>query len=259
MRAALALVLALAVLPPAAWAGDGEEIEPDRSGLSTSTATVGRGAVQVEAGFNYGHERMGGSPTEKRFGLEAAVRVGLTEALEVGVVSEPLVRLRGSVSDTGHGDVTLQAKYRFLDERAPWPSLGLLPYVTLPVTEEPFGSGKTDAGLVLLASFGLPWQLSLDANAGLAALGQSRPAGYLLQAFAAAGLSRDLGAAFTLFGDLVYASREARDGRGTVLLDAGVIYRPVRRVALDASIVTALAGSAPDWTMRAGVSVRLGR
>jgi hypothetical protein len=255
----LAIVLALALLPLAAWAGDDDEIEPDRSGLATSTATVPGGAVQVESGFNYGHERMRGGPTEKRFGLEASVRVGLTEALEVGVVSEPLVGLRGSVDATGHGEVTVQAKYRFLGERAPWPSLGILPYVTLPVTEEPFGSGKTDAGLILLASLGLPWQLSLDANAGLAALGQSRPSGYLVQAFAAAGLSGDLGAALTLFGDLVYSSREARDARGTVLLDAGVIYRPVRRVALDASVVTALAGSAPDWTVRGGVSIRLGR
>jgi hypothetical protein len=43
-----------------------------------------------------------------------------------------------------------------------------------------------------------------------------------------------------------------------VLLDLGVIWRPTRNVALDASAVTALAGRGPDWALRAGVSVRFG-
>ena len=43
------------------------------------------------------------------FGLEAAVRIGLTEAFEVGFMGEPLVRLRNEVDDTGHGDFMLIA------------------------------------------------------------------------------------------------------------------------------------------------------
>jgi hypothetical protein len=258
----LVLALMLILLPLGAWADDEKDkIQPDRSGASTSTAVVGAGAVQIETGFNYGHERMGGAGTEKRFGLEAAVRIGLTDRLEVGVVSEPLVRLRGDVDDTGHGDFTLTAKWRFFDppEGSPWPSLAVLPSVTLPVTEEPFGSGKSDFGALLLASFDLPWQLGLDLNAGLKAVGQNRPSGYLLQAFVGAGLSRDVAEALTLFTDLVYTSRDERDGRDTVILDGGIIYRPARNVALDASVVTSLAGAAPDWTVRAGLSVRFGR
>jgi outer membrane putative beta-barrel porin/alpha-amylase len=259
---ALVVALALVLLPLGAWADDEKDkIQPDRSGASTSTATVGAGAVQIEAGFNYGHERIGGAATQKRFGLEAAVRVGLTTTFEVGVLSEPLVRLRNDVDDTGHGDFTLNAKWRFFDppEGSPWPSLAVLPFVTLPVTEEPIGSGKTDFGAILLASFELPWQLGLDLNAGLRVIGQTRPSGYLPQAFVGAGLSRDVAEGFTLFTDLVYTSREERDGRDTVTLDGGIVYRPARNVALDASVVTSLAGNAPDWTVRAGVSVRFGR
>ena len=258
---ALALALALALAPLVARAADEADIQPDRSGASTATEVVGAGAVQVETGFNYGHERRGGAPTQTRFGVEAAVRIGLTKDLEVGFISEPFVRLRGDVNDTGHGDFTLNAKWRFFDapDGSPWPDLAILPFVTLPVTEAPFGSGKTDFGAILLASFDLPAQVSLDLNAGLAALGQRRPSGYLLQAFVGGGLSRDFGRTFTLFTDLVYTSREERDARDTVILDGGVIYRPARNVALDASVVTSLAGQAPDWTVRAGVSVRFGR
>jgi hypothetical protein len=262
MRTA-ALAVALLLLSVAAAAedkNDEDEIQPDRSGVSTSAATVGAGVVQIETGFNYGHERVGGRPTQTKFGLEAAVRIGLTENLEVGFSSEPFVRLRGDVDDTGHGDFTLNAKWRFFKpvEGSPWPQLALLPSVTLPVTEEPFGSGKTDFGALLLVSFDLPWQIGLDLNAGMYALGQSQPSGYLLQAFVGAGLSKDIGAV-TLFTDFVYTSRETRHERDTVILDGGVIYRPTRNVALDASVVTSLAGQAPDWTVRAGVSVRFGK
>ena len=162
---------------------------------------------------------------------------------------------------TDHGDFTLAAKYRFLDgPEGSWlPSLGLLPFVKLPVSEEPLGSGKTDVGALLLVSLELPARLNLDFNGGLAAVGQSRPSGYLLEAILAAGLSRDLGERLTLFTDLFYATRDERQGRDGLLLDAGVIWRPTPDVALDASVVTSLAGRGPDWALRGGVSVRFGR
>ena len=260
----LALAVALALLAAGGAAAqdkdDERNIEADRASATTSTNIVGAGAVQLETGFNYGHERSGGRPTQTRFGLEAAVRIGLTDDLEVGVQAEPFVRLRGDVDDTGHGDFTLIAKWRFFKpaEGSPWPQLALLPSVTLPVTEDPFGSGKTDFGALLLASFELPWELSLDLNAGLLAIGQNRPSGYLLQALVGAGLSRDIGD-FTLFTDVLYNSRATREERDTVILDGGVAYRVTRNVALDASVVTSLAGQAPDWTVRAGVSVRFGK
>jgi hypothetical protein len=257
---AAALVLLAITAVAAQDKDDAEPIQPDRSSATTGAGIVGAGAVQIETGFNYGHERAGGRPTQKRFGLEAAVRVGLIDDLEVGVVSEPFVRLRGDVDDTGHGDFTLNAKWRFFKpaEGSPWPQLAVVPSMTLPVTEDPFGSGKTDFGAILIASFELPWQLGLDLNAGMYAIGQNQPSGCLLQAFVGAGISKDI-AAFSFFTDVVYTSRDTRDGRDTVILDGGVMYRPARNVALDASVVTSLAGQAPDWTVRAGVSVRFGK
>jgi hypothetical protein len=91
------------------------------------------------------------------------------------------------------------------------------------------------------------------------AVGQLHPDGYLLQALVAAGLSRDVAESVTLFTDLVYASRDERVGRDSVLVDLGAVWRPTRNIALDASVVTSLAGSGPDWAVRGGVSVRFGR
>jgi hypothetical protein len=259
----LAAACVLALLPlGAGWAAEEPEpINPDRAGAATSAATVGRGAIQIEAGLAYEHERVAGSPSERRFTVEATLRAGVTERLELRVQGEPLVRLRGAEDATDHGDFGLGAKYRFLDapEDSWQPSLALLPFVTLPVSEPPIGTGKTDFGALLLASFALPAQMSLDVNAGLAAIGQTRPGGYLLQAIVAAGGSRDLAAGLTLFSDVFYTSRDERASRDSVVLDAGVVWRPTRDVAFDASGVTSLTGPGPDWAVRAGVSVRFGR
>jgi hypothetical protein len=257
------LLAALAVLLPLA-AGAAEEpepIAPDRAGASTGTSTVGAGAVQVETGLAYRRESVAGGPAERQFNVDLLARVGVTDRLDLGFFGDPLVRLRNDVDATDHGDFTLFAKYRFLDapDDSRVPSLGVLPFVKLPVAEEPFGSGKTDFGALLLASFALPASLSLDLNAGMAAVGQSCPGGYLPQALAAAGLGHDVTDSLALFTDLFYATREQRGGRDTLLLDAGVLWRPTRDLALDASAVTSLAGAGPDWAVRGGVSVRFGR
>jgi hypothetical protein len=261
IRLALSVVLLLLLLPLGARAADEvEPISPDRAGAASGTGTVGRGGFQVESGLAYLRESVAGGPAERRFRVEAGLRAGVVDRFELRLEGVPLVRMRGAEDETGLGDLFVAAKYRFLDAADDsWrPSLGVLPFVKLPVAEEPIGSEKTDFGGLLLASFALPGQVSLDLDAGLAAVGQSRPGGYLLQALVAAGASRDVLEWLTLFTDLVYASREERAGRDTVLLDLGVIWRPTRNVALDASAVTALAGRGPDWALRAGVSVRFG-
>ena len=90
--------------------------------------------------------------------------------------------LRGPQDDTGWGEVSLEAKYRFFDGREGrwWPSLGLLPIVKFPTAHAPHGTNVPDFGLTGLASFTLPGGFSLDANLGVNALAQ-RPSGYLAQ------------------------------------------------------------------------------
>ena len=100
-------------------------------------------------------------------------------------------------------------------------------------------------------------RINLDLNAGLAGIGQSS-GGYLAQAQAALGLSRDVTRTLQLFTDLSFASRDERHGRSSVGLDAGVVVWPTFNIAVDASFVTSLVGQGPDWGFRSGVSVRFG-
>jgi len=252
------LVLALAAGPAAAAES---EVAPDRPSVSNSAETVPLGAVQIETGIGYQVSSVAGSATERRTGWAVTLRAGLSDRLEARIESEPFVYLRADREDTGPGDVTLGLKYRFLDaaEGQWWPALGVQPFVKLPAASEPIGSGRPDFGAVALASLSLPWDLSLDVNAGVTLVGQARPSGYIVQAVASAALGRRLNERLSVYGEVFFASRGERGGRDAVGVDAGLSFFVTPRVALDGAVETVLRGSGPDYGVRAGLSVRFGR
>jgi len=253
----LVLALALAALL-AVPARAQDEIEPDRPGVSTGTRTVPVRAVQLEAGLEYGQTSDGA--TAHRFAVEGTLRVGLTERLELRLDGEPLVHLHGPADDTDHGDLTLSVKYRFFDPDpgTGLPSLGVLPFVKLPLASAPIGSERVDFGLTLLASAELPWALALDANAGVAAVGQRDPDGFLVQGLVSASLARRFLERLTVFAELFFASRDERAGRHQLGTDGGVIFLATRTIAVDGAVETTLSGDGPNYTVRAGLSVRFG-
>jgi hypothetical protein len=240
---------------------DDDALDPDRPDVSSGTRTVGARRVQLETGVLLERTRLAGEPTERRIAAETLLRIGVTERLDLRVDAEPIVALRGVEDAIDVGDFRVGAKWRFFEasETTAWPRLALLPSVKLPTAPTPIGSGKADYALLLAASFELPADLALDATAGLAAIGQTRPSGYLLQALVSASLSRKLAPAVTGFGEIFYASREEWSGRDQVGVDAGVVWTVLPNLALDAAVGTSLYGRLPDVFVRAGGSVRFGR
>ena len=55
-------------------------------------------------------ERAGGAPTERRFRIEAGLRAGVTERLELRIEGFPFVRVRGADDDSGAGDFLVGGK-----------------------------------------------------------------------------------------------------------------------------------------------------
>ena len=234
-----------------------EEIQPDRPEQTESARLVPRGAVQLESGLVFSRERRAGLTAEKTFAAEADLRIGVARSLELNVGWEPLVRVRGPEDDTGIGDVTLAVRYRFVEggEDVPWPPhVAVKPFVKLPVADAPLGTGRPDFGALLMASFELPAEFELEVNVGGAALGQ-RGHGYLGQAIATASLSRDLASSLLGFFELLFNSREERDGREQLAINVGLVYRLTRALTVDAGVQTSLAGRGPDYVVRTGVSV----
>jgi hypothetical protein len=228
-----------------AHAAEDAAVAPDRPSVTNSAQTVPPGSLQIETGVEYGRTSRAGEAAERRLAWQGTFRLGLTDRLEVRLEGEPLVRLRGSEDETGAGDLALGLKYRFLDqaEQSRWP----------------IGSGRTDFGIVGLASWDLPWDLSLDINAGLVAVGQSQPDGYLIQGLASASLGKQITGRLSGFVEVFFASRGERDGRHNLGFDTGVSFLLTRLVALDAAVETSLTGRGPDYAVRAGVSVRFSR
>jgi Putative MetA-pathway of phenol degradation len=255
-RAVLMLVL-LAMIPsiPPALAA---EIEPDRPEVTESARLVPRGAVQLESGLAFSSERRAGLATEKTFEADANLRMGVSRHVELNLGWEPLVRVRGPEDDTGIGDVTLGVRYRFVEgfEDELWPPhLAVKVFAKLPAAAEPLGTGRPDFGVLLLASFELWQDFELEVNVGAAAIGQTRPSGFLGQAIATASLSRDLAPSLLGFVELLFNSREERGGREQLALNVGLVYRLTSTLAVDAGVQTSVVGQGPDYVVRTGLSV----
>jgi len=232
-------------------------VEPDRPNISNSTHTVPVKALQVELGLEY--VRAHNDPTERRLALQTTLRTGLSDRLEVRLDGVPLVRLKEASDDIGMGDIAPGLKYHVFDppEGQGWPALGIQPFVKIPTARVPIGSGRLDAGLLVLADQDLPGAVQLTVNAGLVVVGQ--PHGALLQGLASAAVSREWGGRLTPFLEMFFASRDEREGHDTLGLDTGLVYLLTRRVAIDAAAETTLNRRRPDYALRTGLSLLLGR
>ena len=254
---AIAIVVILVV--SLGWAADDGllTVEPDRPDISNSTHTVPVRALQVELGLEYA--RVHHDTTERRLAAQTTLRTGLSDHLEIRLDSEPLVWLKEDSDHVGLGDLAVGLKARVFEPPAGqgWPALGVQPFVKIPTARTPIGSGRLDAGALLLADQDLPWEMQLTVNGGLVVVGQ--PHGALLQGLASASLSRDFWGRLSPFLELFFASREERDGHDIVGLDTGVVYLVTRRVAMDAAVEMTLNRHRPDYALRTGVSLLVGR
>ncbi len=204
---------------------------------------------------------MGGGPTERQLSVQGVLRLGLTPALEISLEGVPFVWVRAAEDDHGSGDYTLGLKYRFhaSSSDGAGPALALKPFVKLPAAREPIGSERPDFGVLLLMTLGLPWGLGLDADAGVAAIGQRRPDGFIPQGIVSASLSWAVTERLSTISELSFSTKDERDGRAGLLTTLALMYRVIPHLAVDAGMRTTLAGQGPDWSAFIGLSVRLGR
>lgn len=250
------LVLLIAVVPVGAQ--ENNTVDPDRPGVSTSAETLPRGVLQLETGVDYSRERRAGEPTERRTSLTAAVRYGLADGVELRLEGEPFVALRGAEDANDVGDISVGVKWRLLEgvegER---PAVAVLPIVKLPTAPEPIGTERPDFALLGLASFNLG-RVSLEFNAGVAAIAQRDPDGYLVQALLVGAAAVDVTKRFKVLGEVFYNSRSERDGDDLVGALAGAVDTVARNLAIDVAATTTLAGRGPDYGLQAGITIRFG-
>ena len=116
-----------------------------------------------------------------------------------------------------------------------------------PGGERPIGTGRPDFGLLLLASFSLPWEFELEVNVGAAAIGQVDSGSYRAQAIASAAVSRDIVHGLFGFVELFYRSREQRDEGQQLNVNAGLVYRITPTLASTPGVQRHSWAQGPDY------------
>jgi hypothetical protein len=126
------------------------EMETDRPDTTESPYSVDAGHFQLELDVATGERDEG--ETELALGA-ANLKAGLTSSMDLQLLFEPYVKRGG---DSGVGDLTLRLKRNLWGNDGGKSAFGVMPFVRLPTSAEPIGTGHTEAGLVLPLALELP-------------------------------------------------------------------------------------------------------
>ena len=144
-RGAIAALLLLAAFTPSAYAA--------HPLISDDSGTQGAGNWQLEVNTDHTRTRDDGQTAWARQ-LNTTLTRGVTDELDVAA-NLPLQRnsASGEPAQSGVADVTVQAKWRFYDNKQGW-SLALRPAVTLPTGSDSkgLGNGRATAGATLIST-----------------------------------------------------------------------------------------------------------
>jgi hypothetical protein len=258
--ALLAPIQAKAQAQPAAAVDD--YINPDRPGIADGSNVVGAGRFQIETGVQEEFRHSGGA-SDRTLLLPTLVRLGLSKDWELRVettgayiwdrVSDPA---SGVTKSQGADPVSLGLKYHFQDTAGiSQPSLGVILRVFAPSGSGPFKTSHTTADLRLAADWDIAPKWSLNPNVGVAVYesgGRTYEAGLF-----ATTLNYNPSPILNFFIDTGVQSPETKNGRTSVIYDAGVAYIIGHDIQLDASVGTGAAGSTPPHPfVSVGISKR---
>jgi len=132
--------------------GRDEPLVGDRPDFTESTATVGRGVVQLETGYTYFFDEEHGEKTAGHSFPEPLLRVGLlAEWLEFRIgwnyAEKKGIGPGGSTVETGSEDLYLGLKLAMTPQEGILPEMALIPQMTVPVGDPPFTAGEVLPGL----------------------------------------------------------------------------------------------------------------
>jgi hypothetical protein len=250
---AIPILLLAAIAAPAL--AEEDYASPDRPGIADSSAVVGAGRFQVEAGLQdaLGDE---GGVHDRQLSTPLLLRLGLSDRFEARVESEGHVWERASdpaagvVHAEGWAPVSVGFKYRLRE------GAGVIVRLFPASGSGGFGTGHVTGDVRLAADWDLGHGLSLNPNLGLARYeddqGRAFAAGLFAMTFSYAPSQR-----FSLFVDTAEQVPEVKDGRASAVVDGGLAWMLNRDVQVDLSVGTGVAGLTPPHPFfGAGISKR---
>jgi hypothetical protein len=266
MKKLLLPVIAVCCLAPvAAFAGSSHPL------ITSDTETVAPSKFEAETAIEYSSNKIDsdfGSVKLTKFTLQETVIGGIIPELDafitVPYISGTAKTDLGSESKSGLGDVTIGAKWKFMnvDKIA----LAVKPFVILPVGDEKklLGKGGAGFGAALVASTKLDDQIAIDANLGLLHqsikttddfTGDSKTDSYNEFDFSVAGkyeFSRELKGV----GELAYSKTDQTGSKALAFLGAGAVYAALPNLDVDAGLRIGLTKETEDFIVLAGATYK---
>lgn len=264
MRALLAAVALLSAAP--AWAQEapqgGDDAQPaeprfcpTRPSLGGSSCTTEPGRVHVEMSlFDWQRDDRADSRDDRIVVGDLLTRFGIgskTE-LQLGWTAFGHDRSRDKVSGDvdsadGTGDVTLALRQHLAGKAGKPFSLGIQPFVTLPVGRYPVGAGDWSAGLIVPVQYDLTKKLAVQFTAEGDAATNESGSGQHLAYSGILGLRYKLTDDINLIGELQMERDRDPSGHETHALAAGsVSWKAGKRFQIDAQAIAGLNRTSPD-------------
>jgi hypothetical protein len=218
------------------------------------------GQFEFEAGAAYEHDS-----DCKHWDVPFGLTYGVIRSVEIGVgfggqFEERTERLDDGreecTREHGIGDLTLGAKWQFLESCPLGARHAIVPSVKFPTADEDreLGSGKTDYDLTWVASRALGEKAGVHLNVGYSWIGGSDD-DVLHYGMAA---DYQILEAVQWVGE-VFAERETASGSETVVqYNTGFRWNPVDGLTLDIAGGSKISGDAPDFTATAGLTWAFG-
>lgn len=257
------LAQALPATKPASAAPQPDLINPDRPGIADGSGVIGPRRFQVEVGVQQEFRKDSGVSTRNTF-IPLLVRVGIDSRWEGRIegnsfnflrTSDPMV---GASNTAGLSPFSIGFKYHFQDQPGPGkrPSLGTIFRLFPASGSSAFLTNHTTGDLRLVADWALSDQWSLNPNVGIGIYEDGSGQAFTAGLFALT-LNYNPTARVNPFLDLGFQGPEQRNGRSSLIFDAGVAFITSRSVQLDISYGTgALGRSTPHPFWSAGISIR---
>jgi hypothetical protein len=245
-----------------------EEEEPivtDRPDFTEASSTVGRGRVQLEAGYTYYRDHSGATRTITRTFPEALLRIGMFAdwfELRFGetYVHSPTTEF-GLRTDhaIGWSDLYVGAKFGLTEQNAHLPEMALVIQATLPTGAQSVKSDRILPGMNLLYGWDIvPDCLSAGGSlqGNLAIDDEDHPYVLMAKSFTIGyTLTEKLGA-YTEWFAFFPTSAVAPEVTAQHYVDGGFTYKVTKDFQLDIRVGKGISSRAQDFFAGAGFAVR---
>lgn len=249
---------------PAVDSDDADVIVTDRPDFTESSSTVGRGRLQVEAGYTFFHDDTAGVTVHEHTYPETLYRIGaFAEWFELRIgytfvdlqTDDPVL---GRHRDRGSDDLYLGAKLWLTEQAGPMPEMALIPQMLVPSGSKEFTNDEVLPGLNWVYSWELSDRVSIGGSTQVNRVRDESGHFYVETAQSATvgmGLTDRLGAYAEYFG--LYPTSAIETGVGPEhFFNGGLTYLLTDDVQFDVRSGFGLNRNATDFFTGAGLSVR---